>query len=212
MRLSTNAEGSSEVEVVAWMPKMSRAATTASSTFTHLEEYRTGREEGFSAGVAAGRSAVAAELEALTSAIQSAVAQIAAADAERAEALPSLIMALAVELATEILGRELSTTTDFAEWAAKAALASATGREKVTLYLNPEDAQMFVPTAGIEVVEDARIPRATARATVGEGVVDLSVDAALVRVREELDLPEATRLVSDALQTASSPRSTSGEG
>ena len=75
----------------------------------HVQSYRTGREEGYDVGYAAGVQAAEADIARTVSSLQAAIIQLGTNEADLADQLAELATSLAVELATTILDNELKT-------------------------------------------------------------------------------------------------------
>lgn len=83
----------------------------------------------------------------------------AAVDAERrAAAGEDALVRLAVRIAEKILRRQLDLTPDAVRDVARAALAAARARDKLTLHVHPDDADLVAPL-GVPVVVDGGVAR-----------------------------------------------------
>ncbi len=153
-----------------------------------LEGFREGRHEGLELGLLEGRSlgqdATASALGALSAVVE----ELHQRDERDLAQLEHLAVELAFELARAILDRELAVTTDPGTDAIRRALALRAGRETVRVRLHPDDAALVdgSPPADVEIVIDPSLPRGGAAVELGDGFADLSIDAALERVREAL--------------------------
>jgi flagellar biosynthesis/type III secretory pathway protein FliH len=153
-----------------------------------LEGFREGRHEGLELGLLEGRSlgqeATASALGALSSVID----ELRQRDDRDLAQLEHLAVDLAFELAQAILERELAITADPGADVIRRALALRAGRETVRVRLHPDDAALVdaSPHTDVEVVIDPSLPRGGAAAELGDGFADLSIEAALERVRKAL--------------------------
>jgi flagellar assembly protein FliH len=164
------------------------------------------REEGFKAGYAEGLAraegaADAAGREAERR-IQSAMAAlIAAAGAfaqRQATAMTDIedeVAALAFQLATALVGRELAAAENPGRDAVARALGLAPRRVDVIIRLHPDDAALvpdpdeLAPGRGVTLVADPAVERGGCMLDAGGAHIDAQIGPALERVREALDVP-----------------------
>jgi flagellar assembly protein FliH len=164
------------------------------------------REEGFQTGYAEGLAraegaADAAGREAERR-IQSAMAALmsgAGAFAQRqATALADIedeVAALAFELATALIGRELASAQNPGRDAVARALGLAPHRVDVIIRLHPDDAALvpdpaeLAPGRGVTMVADPGVERGGCVLDAGGAHVDAQLGPALERVRAALDVP-----------------------
>ncbi len=152
-----------------------------------LEGYRDGREEGFRVGREEGRAtaeaAVAGALEALGAAVSDFRRQDAFARAE----VEQVAVELAMELTEAILGRQLAEIEPGSDVIARA-LSLRRGTEPVRVRMHPVDAEALRPEPhpDVRIIADPTIGRGCAAAEIGEGLADLSIPAAVERVRAVL--------------------------
>ena len=125
----------------------------------HLQAYRSGREEGYDVGYAAGLQAAEADIARTASSLQAAIIQFGTNEADLADQLADLATSLAVELATTILDNELKEPADFATYAIRKALSIALPSEPVTITMHPEDAAHVPGMANVEVRENPMFSR-----------------------------------------------------
>lgn len=162
----------------------------------HREGRRAGHEEGFAAGYDEGRTAARAEaaerLEQLTGAVSAALAERGADWDRTSELVASQVVSLAMEVATAVVGREISSLDDAGLVALERALRvlpETRGTDGAVLRLHPDDAEDFgghpaVPD--VRVIADPTVEPGGCRLQVGDTDVDAGIADALQRVRELL--------------------------
>lgn len=149
-----------------------------------LEGFRAGREEGYAVGLEEGRTAaetvVASTINALYDLLVDYQARL---DIARGE-VEQLSVELAVELAEVLLGRQLEEIEPGSDVIARA-LGLRRGSEPVRVRMNPADAAAIATDAhpDVTIVPDPGLARGSAAAEVGGGLADISIAAALDRVR-----------------------------
>jgi type III secretion protein L len=133
--------------------------------------------------------------------LASAAAALASAARERDRRLAGVereLVALAVDVARRILGRELAADPDAVVGVAREALAAARGRRELTLRVNPSDAGALrgaqavlagaiAPAAAFAIREDPTVPPGGALVETEAGLVDARLEtqlAALLRALE----------------------------
>lgn len=156
----------------------------------HVQTYRTGREEGYNVGYAAGIQAAEADIARTVSALQAAIIQFGTNEADLADQLAELATSLAVELATTILGTELKEPADFATYAIRKAFSIALPSEPVTITMHPDDAAHVPDIANVEVKENPMFSRGFAEALVGTSLVKIDPHSLINQVREVLKVEE----------------------
>ena len=150
----------------------------------HLQAYRSGREEGYDVGYAAGLQAAEADIARTASSLQAAIIQFGTNEADLADQLADLATSLAVELATTILDNELKEPADFATYAIRKALSIALPSEPVTITMHPEDAAHVPGMANVEVRENPMFSRGFAEAVVGTSLVKIDPHSLINQVRK----------------------------
>jgi type III secretion protein L len=149
------------------------------------------RAEAIEAGRAEGLARAAA---ALASAARERDRRLAAVERE--------LLALAVDVARKILGRELLLDPAAVVGIAREALAAARGRRELTLCVNPADAGALraaegalagavAPFAGLAIREDAAVPPGSVVVETEAGLVDARLETQLAAVLRALE--EAAR-------------------
>jgi len=156
----------------------------------HVQSYRTGREEGYDVGYAAGVQAAEADIARAVSSLQAAIIQLGTNEADLADQLAELATSLAVELATTILDSELKEPADFAGYAIRKALSIALPSEPVTITMHPDDAAHVPGIANVEVKENPMFSRGFAEAVVGTSLVKIDPHSLINQVREVLNIEE----------------------
>ena len=156
----------------------------------HVQAYRTGREEGYDVGYAAGVQAAEADIARTVSSLQAAIIQLGTNEADLADQLAELATSLAVELATTILDSELKKPVDFATYAIRKALSIALPSEPVTITMHPDDAKHVPGVANVEVKENPMFSRGFAEAVVGTSLVKIDPHSLINQVREVLNIEE----------------------
>lgn len=184
----------------------------------HVQSYRTGREEGYDVGYAAGVQAAEADIARTVSSLQAAIIQLGTNEADLADQLAELATSLAVELATTILDSELKEPADFATYAIRKALSIALPSEPVTITMHPDDAAHVPGVANVEVKENPMFSRGFAEAVVGTSLVKIDPHSLINQVREVLNIeetpaapapaPAATAETAEAPAAAAAPKTT----
>ena len=177
----------------------------------HVQSYRTGREEGYDVGYAAGVQAAEADIARTVSSLQAAIIQLGTNEADLADQLAELATSLAVELATNILDSELKEPADFAAYAIRKALSIALPSEPVTITMHPEDAAHVPGVANVEVKENPMFSRGFAEAVVGTSLVKIDPHSLINQVREVLNIeatPAGTAETAEASAEAAAPKTT----
>lgn len=151
-----------------------------SPAHARLEGFRAGREEGFEIGRQEGRAAAEAALAALGAVVDDLQTREAFARAE----VEDLAVALAVELAEVLLGRQLVEIEPGSDVIARA-LGVRRGAEAVRIRMHPADAAEVGGSdhPDVTVVPDPTLARGHAAAETGGGLADVSISAAIERVR-----------------------------
>ncbi len=170
----------------------------ASDASRMLADYRVGRSAGYEAGYAAGQQVARDEVAAALQAIREAVEQLATAAGQRTTGIAELASALAVDLAREILQRELREDGSFGADVVRQALSVANIEDSITIVMNPVEAELCAAPEQVTVIGDDRVPRTHAEVRIGSSIIDFGVDTALARVRQVLELPEIPRVVEPA--------------
>ncbi|MGC6397826.1 MAG: FliH/SctL family protein [Ilumatobacteraceae bacterium] len=178
----------------------------------HVQSYRTGREEGYDVGYAAGVQAAEADIARTVSSLQAAIIQLGTNEADLADQLAELATSLAVELATTILDSELKEPADFATYAIRKALSIALPSEPVTITMHPDDAAHVPGVANVEVKENPMFSRGFAEAVVGTSLVKIDPHSLINQVREVLHIEETPAAPAPApaatAETAEAPAET----
>ena len=156
----------------------------------HVQAYRTGREEGYDVGYAAGVQAAEADIARTVSSLQAAIIQLGANEADLADQLAELATSLAVELATTIIDSELKEPADFATYAIRKALSIALPSEPITITMHPDDAAHVPGVSNVEVKENPMFSRGFAEAVVGTSLVKIDPHSLINQVREVLNIEE----------------------
>lgn len=152
-----------------------------------LDGFRAGREAGREVGLEEGRTAA----EAVVASTLGALYELLVEYQERVEIargeIELLAVALAVDLAEVILGRQLEEIEPGSDVIARA-LGLRRGVEPVRVRMHPDDAEPIGPSAhpDVTIVPDPGLVRGSAIAEVGGGLADISIDAAMERVRAVL--------------------------
>ena len=171
----------------------------------HVQSYRTGREEGYGVGYAAGVQAAEADIARTVSSLQAAIIQFGTNEADLADQLAELATSLAVELATTILDSELKDPADFASYAIRKALSIALPSEPVTITMHPDDAAHVPGIANVEVKENPMFSRGFAEAVVGTSLVKIDPHSLIHQVREVLNIEATPAAPAPATVAAETP-------
>lgn len=151
-----------------------------------LDGFRVGREEGFAAGHAEGLESAQVAMANLLDGLHAAVLQVENASEVAEDRVAALAVALAAELAEAIVGGDLS-LRETGEDVIVRALGLRRSGEQVRIRLHPDHPAHELPERpGLELVADTELGPTDAFAEIGEGLADLSIDAALDRVRNVL--------------------------
>ncbi len=151
-----------------------------------LDGFRVGREEGFAAGHAEGLEAAQQSMATLLDGMRAAVLQVENASEVAEDRVAALAVALAAELAETIVGGDLSLLETGEDLIIRAFGLRRPG-EQVRIRLHPDHPAWQLPERpGLDLVADAELGPSDAFAEIGEGLADLSIDAALQRVRDVL--------------------------
>lgn len=197
------ATAAAEAVPARFVPLVEPAAQAAGALATHEQARAAGFAAGFAAGSREAAKVAAAETEA---AFQRAEAAEAARADEHAEAMATLAAAVravcsaqvpvldaaqdrlhaaALELATAVLGVELSDAPTAAR-AVLARAATAGVASEVVVRMNPRDADVVVAPKGMRVVADPTLAFGDAVVEHGEGELDARIGSALDRARAAL--------------------------
>ena len=177
----------------------------ASDASRMLADYRVGRNAGYEAGYAAGQQVARDEVAAALQAIREAVEQLATAAGQRTTGIAELASALAVDLAREILQRELREDGSFGSDVVRQALSVANIEDSITIVMNPLEAELCAAPEQVTIIGDERVPRTHAEVRIGSSIIDFGIDTALARVRQVLELPEIPRIVEPAQPGSDEP-------
>ena len=177
----------------------------ASDASRMLADYRVGRNAGYEAGYAAGQQVARDEVAAALQAIREAVEQLATAAGQRTTGIAELASALAVDLAREILQRELREDGSFGSDVVRQALSVANIEDSITIVMNPLEAELCAAPEQMTIIGDDRVPRTHAEVRIGSSIIDFGIDTALARVRQVLELPEIPRIVEPAQPASDKP-------
>jgi len=177
----------------------------ASDASRMLADYRVGRNAGYEAGYAAGQQVARDEVAAALQAVREAVEQLATAAGQRTTGIAELASALAVDLAREILQRELREDGSFGSDVVRQALSVANIEDSITIVMNPLEAELCAAPEQVTIIGDERVPRTHAEVRIGSSIIDFGIDTALARVRQVLELPEIPRIVEPAQPASDKP-------
>ena len=176
--------------------------SAASSDADHMRAIRAQAERsGFNAGAEEARKQNAATAAAATelleqaqrcnSAVQAAVSQLQKADALSAEEAGREAVELAYRLCEQILEKELSRDGAVMD-AVHRATALLPSRDSGVLRVSPRDVEQVkdaLKESGLKVIGDDTVLPGGCVAEAGQARVDVRWEAALIRVREVLELP-----------------------
>jgi flagellar biosynthesis/type III secretory pathway protein FliH len=132
------------------------------------------RREGLDAGRQEGLAAVTEKL-----------LRAAAAAERRATAGEDMLVRLAVRIAEKILRRQLDLTPEAVRDVARAALAAARARDKLTLHVHPDDVALVAPL-GVSVVADVAVSRGGCIVETDLGRFDARLETQLVAIERGL--------------------------
>ncbi len=152
-----------------------------------------GHEEGFAAGLEAGR----AQLESAAVALGAAVQAVTDERERVADGVEDAAVELAVRIAEQVLAGALDARPELVLEVVRGALRRLVERDRVTILVNPEDLDLvrdgapaiIAELGGIEHCEvqaERRVGRGGAVVRTVEGEVDASLATKLARVREVL--------------------------
>ena len=175
----------------------------------HLQAYRSGREEGYDVGYAAGLQAAEADIARTASSLQAAIIQFGTNEADLADQLADLATSLAVELATTILDNELKEPADFATYAIRKALSIALPSEPVTITMHPEDAAHVPGMANVEVRENRCFLEVFSCRR--HKACQIDPHSLINQVREVLNIEQTSTAPAPASATPETPKETGGE-
>jgi flagellar assembly protein FliH len=184
----------------------------------------TARAEGYASGYEAGLRGAEAEVAAIVddhrrardrllraaAAVEDAARALAVRDAVTLDAIEADVIALALELATEIVGRELSVTPEPVRDALERAIGLVPDRGRPTVRVHPDDACVVGEElardqrwgGAAEIVADVRVEPGGCVVEVGDCRIDAQVTPALQRARTAL---EGTLLARDGMPGQSEP-------
>jgi flagellar assembly protein FliH len=170
-----------------------------------------GRAEGYAAGYAAGLAAAREQAEPALAAIAATGAEFSALRGRLVAELEQDAIALAFDMAEQILAGALEVAPERVLDVARHALRHLSDRRRVTLVVNPDDLAMLkealpeleAELGGIEhlaVQSDRRVHRGGAIARTDAGEIDAGISVQLARARELVvealsgELPEPSAL------------------
>ena len=179
-RASIRVEGSEAVPV----PNLALTSRRDSPAEARLQGFRAGREEGFAIGREEGRATAEAAVASTLGSLRDMLTEYQQRlDFARGE-VEQLAVELAVELAEVLLGRQLVEIEPGSDVIARA-LGLRRGVEPVRIRMHPADAALIGASAhpDVAIVPDPTLARGDAAAEVGGGLSDISIAAAMERVR-----------------------------
>lgn len=155
-----------------------------SDAAARLDGYRAGRAEGFAVGREEGEALAERAMATALDGLVAAASQLETRAADAAKDLASLAMHLAIELAEAIAGGDLS-LLESGEDVVIRALGLRRAGETVRVRVHPDHPVLTIGTTrpDVELIADPDLSPAQAMAEIGEGLADLSVEAAIQRVR-----------------------------
>jgi flagellar assembly protein FliH len=163
---------------------------------------------GYADGVSEGRAQAAAETEGLRSTLELVVQELwEHREAVLAEVEPDVVR-LALEVARRVVGDVASKERSVVERTVTEALRRVSGRDHLTLRINPEDLEpvraererwlaLVEGVEHLEIVEDRRVPRGGALVTTRSGSVDARWTTQLAEIERALT-GEGTGRAADA--------------
>ena len=157
------------------------------SAEARLEGFRAGREEGFAVGREEGQASADAAVASTIGALRDVLDEYGRRlDIARGE-VEQLAVELAVELAELLIGHQSAQVEPGSDVIARA-LGLRRGAEPVRVRMHPTDVAAIGSSGhpDVTIVPDPALARGTAMAEVGGGLADISIAAALDRVREVL--------------------------
>lgn len=171
-------------------------------------QFEAARQDGFARGYDDGIARAEAEVRAVEQehraahdrclqaarALEAAAADLRSRDAVALQAIEDDVVALALALATEIVGRELRSTDAPVRDAIQRAIALAPDRGTASCRVHPDDAEVaHEVVAGdplrqdrVDVLPDPRVERGGCVVEVGECRIDAQVGTAIERMRQAL--------------------------
>ena len=170
-------------------------ATRAETLASAVEEgRRAGYDDGYRAGVEAGRAEAArlhnefaVDAAAVLLALRDAAASVRAAHVQTAAEVESLIVSAALDLAEAIVGREVAVSASPGADALARVMRVAGEERPMVVRLHPDDvAMMPSPPAGVVIMADPHVERGGAIAEAGDWRVDAQLVPALDRARAAL--------------------------
>ena len=163
------------------------AAWASARTEGYEDGFAAGRAEGLQSGLAE----TGAERQLLADTIDQVLSRIEQAAAEQVATVADQVVALALDIAAAVIGRELACSDDPGRDAIARCLDLAPGVDELVAHLHPDDAAQVGELAGLgdrslTVVADPRLDRGDAIVTAGDTVVDGRIGRAMDRVAEVL--------------------------
>lgn len=154
---------------------------------TQVVEYSEGRSDGYTAGYSAG---LAEGRETCRADAAVALQALAAAVVRDVEHVETVAVALAVELAEVIIGREVSAGNTIASDAVSSRIVAQNSHEGVMLRMCSAEIAAFegLLPAGVQLVADETMARGQVQADIAGSFADLSIDTAVARMRSRLQL------------------------
>jgi flagellar assembly protein FliH len=151
-------------------------------------------EEGFAAGIAEAQSG----LEGPASAFAAAAAELQALRAEAAASIEADAVDLALRIAEQALGAALAVDRELVVEVVRGALRRLVERDRVLIFVNPDDLEIVREHVGrlvgelggiehCEVQAERRVRPGGAIVRTAEGEVDASLETKLARAREVLE-------------------------
>lgn len=180
VRASIRSQASDATAAFGTAPRLDAASA-------RLDGFRAGREEGFEAGRDEGRATAEAAVADAVAALGAAAVDFRSREDFARDAVESLAVELAVELAEVIIGVQLAEMEPGTDVIGRA-LSLRRGLEPIRVRMHPADAAAVSddPHPDVTIVADSTIPRGGAAAEVADDLTDISIDAAIARVREVL--------------------------
>jgi len=164
------------------------------------EGYRAGREEGYRKGLEEARAeaeAVRREGEKIREEAQIVLKEARKAYQEAIEAAEEKILELAVEIAGQIVGRQVELDRDIILDIARRAIQRVAEGQFYTIYASPEEAAFLrqhredllkeaPPNARLQIIADPAVKPGGCRVETESGFIDATVDTQLAEVRRLL--------------------------
>ncbi|MEM9200521.1 MAG: hypothetical protein AAGC53_02630 [Actinomycetota bacterium] len=169
------------------MPLVEADPPEDTDAIERLDGFRVGREEGYAAGYAEGLASAMASMTPFIDGLHDSVRRIEEASDVVEDRVAAMSVALAAELAEAIVGGDLSLLESGEDVIVRAFGLRRHG-EAVRIRVHPDHPVLREPVerAGVELIADPEMTPTGALAEIGEGMADLSIDAALARVKEAL--------------------------